>query len=127
MILLSFFSYPVESLMYGQTIANQEYIDIIFLRLGFVLVLNGLISYLSISIEYIPRIIILIGRNTLLIYVVHLTILYGSAWNPGLSLLFEKSFNVWNTIGTALAMISLMVAMIMIINKLKIRNKELVT
>ncbi len=127
LILLSFFSYPVENYFYGKNIADGEYIDVILLRIGFVLLLNALVSYISISIDYIPRIIILIGRNTLLIYIVHLTILYGSAWNPGLSQLFEKSFNVWNTIGGALAMISLMVGMVIVINKLKIRNKQLVT
>ena len=127
LIILSFFSYPVESYFYGKNIADNEYIDVILLRVGFVLMLNALVSYISIRIDYIPRIIILIGRNTLLIYIVHLTILYGSAWNPGLSQLFEKSFNVWNTIGTAVIMISLMVGMVILINKLKIRNKELVT
>jgi hypothetical protein len=69
----------------------------------------------------------LIGRNTLLIYVVHLAILYGSAWNPGLSQLFAKSFGAWKTVATALAMISLMIGMVIVINKLKIRNKQLVT
>jgi hypothetical protein len=122
LIILSFFSYPFENYFYG-----KKYIDVILLRVGIVLLLNALISYISISIDYIPRIIILIGRNTLLIYIVHLIILYGSAWNPGLSQLFEKSFNVWNTIGTVLAMISLMVGMVIVINKLKIKNKELVT
>jgi len=127
LIILSFYSYPVENYFYGKNIADLEYIDVLLLRVGFVFLLNALISYISISIEYIPRIIILIGRNTLLIYIVHLTILYGSAWNPGLSQFFEKSFNVWNTIGTALTMISLMVGMVVVINKLKIRNKQLVT
>jgi len=123
----SFFSYPVEELIYGKYTTNYSLIGTILLRVGFVLMLTALISYISISIEYIPRIIILIGRNTLLIYVIHLIILYGSAWNPGLSQLFEKSFSVWKTIGTVLAMISLMVGMVILIHKLKIRNKQLVT
>lgn len=127
LIILSFLSYPVEKYFYGKNIADLEYIDVILLRVGFVLLLYALVSFISIRIESIPRFIILIGRNTLLIYVVHLMILYGSAWNPGLNQLFEKSFNVWNTIGTALIMISLMTAMVVVINKLKIRNKQLIT
>jgi len=83
--------------------------------------LNAAVSYISIRINNIPRTIILIGRNTLLIYVIHLMILYGSAWNPGLNRLFEKSFDVWNTIGTALAMIISMIMMVLIVNK--INNK----
>lgn len=127
LIVLSFLSYTFENYFYGKNIADNEYIDVILLRVGFVLLLNALISFISLNIDYIPRVIILIGRNTLLIYIVHLIILYGSAWNPGLSHIFEKSFNVWKTIGTALAMISLMVGMVIIINKLKIKNKQLVT
>jgi uncharacterized membrane protein len=127
LICFSFFSYPAEEIIYGELLGNRSLIGTILLRLGFVLTLNAVISFISISIEYIPRIIILIGRNTLLIYVVHLVILYGSAWNPGLNHLFEKSFNVWKTVGTAFAMITLMVGMVLIVNKLKIKNKQLVT
>jgi uncharacterized membrane protein len=101
--------------------------NLMLLRLGFVLILNSVVSIICLRIESIPRIIILIGRNTLLIYVVHLVILYGSAWNPGLSVLFDKAFNVWNTIGSAVLMLGLMTLMVYIIHKLKIKNKEIVT
>jgi len=127
LILLSFLSHPVEEFLYGKEIADSFFVDVILLRVGSVLMLNALISYISLSIDYIPRFVILIGRNTLLIYIVHLMILYGSAWNPGLYQLFAKSFGVWKTIGSALIMITLMTSMVIIINKLKIRNKELVT
>ncbi len=123
----SFFSAPLEELIYGIKLNGSPMIGTILLRIGFVLMLNALVSYISISINHIPRLIILIGRNTLLIYVIHLIILYGSAWSPGLSQHFAKSFSVWKTIGTALIMISLMVGMVMVVNKLKIRNKQLVT
>src|ERR1035438_4161828 len=75
--------------------------NLMILRLGFVLILNSVVSIICLRIESIPRIFILIGRNTLLIYVVHLVILYGSAWNPGLSVLFDKAFDLWNTLGSA--------------------------
>jgi len=101
--------------------------NLMILRLGFVLILNAVVSLISIRIESIPRIIILIGRNTLLIYVVHLVILYGSAWNPGLSVLFDKAFDLWNTIGSAVLMLGLMTLMVYVIHKLKIKNKEIVT
>lgn len=126
-IFCSFFIYPVEEIFYEKLAEEKSGLETIFFRSGFVLVLNALISYISIGISYMPRIIILIGRNTLLIYVVHLAILYGSAWNPGLYNVFAKSFGIWNTIGTALLMILLMVGMVVVVNKLKIRNKQLVT
>ncbi len=101
--------------------------NLILYRLGIVLLLNAAVSIISLKVESIPRILILIGRNTLLIYVVHLTILYGSAWNPGLAAFYDHSFNVWSTIGTAAAMITAMTLMVLIIHQFKIRNKELVT
>jgi uncharacterized membrane protein len=102
-------------------------IGLVSLRVGFVLLLNSAVSYISQKLTSIPRFLVLIGRNTLLIYVVHLIILYGCAWSPGLIILFDKTLNVWNTIGTALLMIITMTLMVMLIHRLKIRNKQLVT
>ncbi len=101
--------------------------NLIFFRIGIVLILNSIVSFISLKIDTIPKILILIGRNTLLIYIVHLCILYGSAWNPGLILLFDRSFTGWETLLSALTMISLMTYMVVLINKYKIRNKQLVT
>ena len=100
---------------------------LISLRVGFVLILNSIISFISLKMNSIPKLLVLIGRNTLLIYVAHLIILYGSAWSPGLIILFDKSLNVWNTIGTALLMIVTMTIMVIVIHRLKIKNKQLVT
>jgi uncharacterized membrane protein YsdA (DUF1294 family) len=101
--------------------------DTIIFRIGFVLIFTGIVSYISQSINSIPRIIILIGRNTLLIYVVHLMIIYGSAWNPGLFTLWGNSVPVYSTIIIALLMITLMTFMVYLLNKLRFRNKQLVT
>lgn len=105
---------------------SYTYNTIIF-RIGFVLILTGIVSYISQSINSIPRIIILIGRNTLLIYVVHLMIIFGSAWNPGLFIIWGNSLPAATTILIALIMITLMTFMVYILNKLKFRNKQLVT
>lgn len=102
-------------------------IALIFLRVGFVLVLNAIVSFISLRVNSIPRLLVLIGRNTLLIYVVHLMILYGSAINPGLILLFDKQFAPWSTILAVLTMITLMTFMVIVIHRLKIRNKEIIT
>jgi hypothetical protein len=101
--------------------------NLTILRLGIVVFITGIVSWISVKVDYIPRIIILIGRNTLLIYIVHLVILYGSAWNPGIILLFNKSFGVWKTVGSALLMLTLMISLVLLLSKLKIKNKQLVT
>ncbi len=117
----------IEILIYGHSGLWTISPNLIFFRLGIVLILNGIVSFISLKVETIPRFIILIGRNTLLIYIVHLVILYGSAWNPGLNILFNKSLDVWNTIGTAFLMICAMTAMVLLLHWFKIKNKQLVT
>jgi hypothetical protein len=100
---------------------------VIVFRVGFVLVLNAIVSLIALKVEKIPQLLILVGRNTLLIYVVHLVILYGSAWNPGINFFWGKAFDEWMSVLAALIMIILMTLMVIGIHKLKIRNKELVT
>lgn len=99
----------------------------IFYRMGFVLLLTAVVSYISLRVNKIPHIIILAGRNTLLIYVVHLIILYGSTWTPGINLLWGYSFTGVQSFVAALLMIILMTVMVQVIHKFKIRNKDLVT
>lgn len=109
-------------------IMNPQVIPVtILFRMGFVLILTSIISYVSLKVEHVPYLIILIGRNTLLIYIVHLIILYGSIWTPGLGVILGPSFSGWQSFFAAIVMIALMTLMVLIIHKFKIRNKELVT
>lgn len=126
-LILSYLGQDVAKLFGISLNRSSSSLLTISFRIGFVLLLNALVSYISINVETIPRIFILVGRNTLLIYVVHLIILYGSAWNIGLNHLWGKSLNSIPTISIALAMILTMTTMVWLINKFKIRNKELVT
>jgi len=100
---------------------------LVVLRLGIVLIVNSIFTFVAAKLESIPRILILLGRNTLLIYVVHLMILYGSTWNPGITLLFKGAFGPWLTIASAFLMIGLMMLLVWLINKFNIKNKALVT
>lgn len=128
LIIISAASIILSEEYFGIPFKNNPYdLGTITFRVGFVLLLNSVVSYISQKIESIPKIIILVGRNTLLIYIVHLIILFGSAWNPGIILLFGSSLNVTYTVAGALAMIILMILMVVLFNKLKFRNKELVT
>ena len=104
-----------------------ESIGLISLRVGFVLLLNSIVSFISLKMTSIPKMFVLIGRNTLLIYIAHLIILYGSAWSPGLILLFDRNLSAWVTVATAFLMIVTMTIMVIMIHRLKIRNKEVIT
>ncbi len=126
-VLLSLAGNFLEILITGQSYLWSVSPNLFFLRTGIVILLNSLISLISLKVETIPRIIILVGRNTLLIYIVHLIILYGSAWSLGVNVLFAGTFGIWKTLGSVILMITLMVGMVELIHKFKVRNKELVT
>ncbi|QQS47039.1 MAG: DUF1624 domain-containing protein [Acidobacteriota bacterium] len=88
-----------------------DWLSLVILRLGMVMMFNALLAVVTASIHSVHPVIIMVGRRTLLIYVVHLVILYGSAWNNGLARYYGKSLDVVQTIGAALLMIGAMVVM----------------
>ena len=126
-IVASFGAENLSGLIYYTAEHNSASISLILLRVGSVLLMCSIVSFISLKADSIPQFIILIGRNTLLIYVVHLVIIYGSAWNPGLYVFFEKSFTAWMTFIVAIIMLGLMTLMVLMVNVFNIRNKQLVT
>lgn len=98
--------------------------NLVIFRIGYVLMLNSIVSYISISIRNIPQLLIHIGRNTLPIYVVHLVILYGSAWTLGFSYFFGHSFSLLSTIACAVIMLLLMVSMVQSFQVVKKKIKQ---
>jgi uncharacterized membrane protein len=126
-IIVSMIMNYIAALNGNAAITNSATTSLIFFRIGFVLVLNAIVSFISLKANSIPKIIILFGRNTLLIYVVHLVILYGSAWNPSLYEWIGRSFNGWQSVISAIVMFALMTLMVLLLNIFKMRNKQLVT
>jgi len=85
--------------------------DLVLLRLGSVLLLMALIALLSAGICSVSPTLLLIGQRTLLIYVAHAVILYGSAWNSGLNQLCDKCLPVWPALLAALLMQAAMIGL----------------
>ncbi len=96
------------------------YPDLILLRLGSVLLLVALLALLSLKIHTVPTIVSLISRRTLLIYVTHLVILYGSPWNSGLDRLCDKCLPVWPAVLAALLMQMAMVGLALVCSQIKL-------
>jgi uncharacterized membrane protein len=67
---------------------------IIFVRLGFVAIVTSGIFFAEHSYKIRPRIPQLIGRESLVIYVLHLIILYGSVMNQGLQEKIHQTLSV---------------------------------
>ncbi|MCX6152442.1 MAG: heparan-alpha-glucosaminide N-acetyltransferase domain-containing protein [Ignavibacteriales bacterium] len=128
-IALSLIGDRLEFLLYKESAFWTTSPNLIFFRLGVVLLLNSLVSYLAIRLETIPSLFIQIGRNTLPVYVIHLVILYGSPWSLGLYNILAKRLDLWTTIAAAILMVSLMIALVQSFQVVKgyYRKKKLVT
>jgi len=103
----------LEDQLYGEKVFWTDNTALIFYRLGFILMLNSFMSYISLRLKRIPDIIAKVGKNTLLVYVVHVIILYGSAWIPGFGMFYSKTLNIPFSI---LAAILLIVAMFWLVS-----------
>ena len=102
----------------GYWIANPS---IPFYRLGAIILLNGVVSFFSQKLNRIPNIIFLAGRHTLLIYTVHLVILYGCVFFPGISSSpIGQSLNSWQSIIAAVVMLYSMAGFVLVIEKIKL-------
>jgi uncharacterized membrane protein len=99
-------------------------IHVIFWRMGWVVLLNSFMSYLALNLKSIPDLIKQVGRHTLLVYVVHVIILYGSAWVPGLNLIFSRNMDIYSALIAAIVMIFSMLLMVIGLEKYKLHRKN---
>ena len=74
---------------------------------------------ISTKVRKLPKLVEVTGTYTLLIYIVHLFILYGSAWNRGIAYYYGQSFSFTESVLSALGLICLMVLLAYIANYLE--------
>jgi len=98
---------------------NQNEIYKFLLRIGVVIALNGIVAWAVRKREHLPEFVKLLGRNTLTIYVAHLIVLFGSAWNPGITKVFGKSLSPLYTITAVILMFVFVSGMIIFKEKFK--------
>jgi uncharacterized membrane protein len=88
-----------------------------FYRLGVVLLLNSVMAIIAIKAINVPDFFRIAGKHTLLIYVAHLIIIYGSAWLPGLLVSLGQTLNSAQAISLAAGMIVTMVSLAVVTEK----------
>jgi len=81
------------------------------LRLGACLLLLAGIAWLSRRLERLPRGVSAMAQETLLVYFVHLCIVYGSIWNPGLRQWAGGAFGPSETAITVVVLLAAMAAL----------------
>ena len=117
-------NYIDERILGGTKEFFTDGFSLVFYRLSIVVFLNGLMSLLSVKLTNIPEIIQNIGKNTLLIYAVHVVILYGSAWIPGFGMFYPRSLDIVGSIFSAVIMLSAMIAMVAMFEYFKANRKR---
>jgi len=98
--------------------------SLVFYRISIVLLLNGIMALLSVKLHTIPELVKNIGKNTLLIYAVHVIILYGSAWIPGFAMFYPKTLDITGSVLAAVLLIILMIGMVALLEFLKLYRKR---
>lgn len=72
----------------------------LWLRLSAVLILFASVCFLVRRIQSLPKVVVILGSETLTVYWMHLVLIYGSAWNAGLTTLFQdRRLSLWSCIG----------------------------
>ncbi|TSA27965.1 MAG: DUF1624 domain-containing protein [Ignavibacteriales bacterium] len=108
-----------EDFLYGENFFWTDNTSLIFYRLGFILMLNSLMSFISLRLKQIPDIITKFGKNTLLVYVIHVVVLYGSAWIPGFGMFYSKTLNIPLSILAAILLIVFMFWFVSLFERMK--------
>lgn len=90
--------------------------NLFFLRLSTVLFLWSFVAFVLQWAQGLPKFISIMGQHTLSIYVVHVIIIYGFAWNKGLYQLWGKSLSLIQVLPIIGALVMLMLAMAYLIH-----------
>ncbi len=106
-----------ESLFYGSSNFLALNLSLSFYRIGVVLMLNGVFLFITLKFKSVPNIVRTFGKHSLIIYVIHLIIIYGSAFVPGLSLRYGKSLEPITVVMIALTLIICMLILSLFIDK----------
>jgi uncharacterized membrane protein len=97
-VLLSGLSDLAAPALSGTPGSLQFSYSIYLLRIGVVVLLSSVVMVATVRIKKLPSIVQLMGKHSLVIYAVHLMIVYGSALSPGLSWYLGKSLSLLQTI-----------------------------
>lgn len=83
----------------------------VMLRIGASLILLAAIAHLSRRLAGLPHVFGAVAQESLLIYFVHLCLVYGSVWNLGLAQVYGSALNPVQTILCVLFVVGSMVAL----------------
>ncbi len=100
------------------------YNNFLFYHLGNTLIVCGIISFIANTVK-IPVLLAKIGQKTMMIYVVHVFIIYGTWFNPGLMCYYKYSFEPWLSILSVVLLIVFFITIVNYIDALKAGLKDI--
>ncbi|PKL84481.1 MAG: hypothetical protein CVV22_12725 [Ignavibacteriae bacterium HGW-Ignavibacteriae-1] len=108
-LILHFGSGGILDLLFNLTgDMNLKYLlynNYLFYHLGNTLIICGVISFIANTVK-IPKLLAKTGQKTMMIYVVHIFIIYGTALNNGFMHYYKYSFVPWQSILAAVLLIA---------------------
>ncbi|HEX5109139.1 MAG TPA: heparan-alpha-glucosaminide N-acetyltransferase domain-containing protein [Vicinamibacterales bacterium] len=96
--------------LYGQISSNFVPPEVL-VRAGTCLLIVGVIAHGSRRLSHLPHIFGAVAQETLLIYFVHLCIVYGSIWSPGLFQLYGATLSPIRVLAIVVALLAAMTAL----------------
>ena len=78
--------------------------NLFFLRAGLVLLVVALIAHVTRFVSAGDRVVRSLAQETLLVYVVHVCLVYGSPWNPGLRQMYGPTLGLAPALGGVAAL-----------------------
>jgi fucose 4-O-acetylase-like acetyltransferase len=100
------------------------YNNFLFYHLGNTLIVCGVISFIANTVK-IPVLLAKAGQKTMMIYVVHVFIIYGTWLNHGLIYYYKYSFEPWLSILSAVLLIIFFLVIVNYIDTWKAELKKL--
>jgi uncharacterized membrane protein len=89
------------------------------LRAGSCLLVLGMLAHATRNIARLPRVFSAVAQESLLVYFVHLCVVYGSVWNVGLYRFYGETLSPAASVLTAVAVVVPMIALAWLWNGLK--------
>jgi len=110
---------PVSRHIYGLEAFWPTTPHLFIARTGFVIAALGVATYLERLLPISPRTVQSLAEESLLVYFVHVIILYGSRWNPGLKPHFGGTMGFAHAYILVIALVSVMITMAFYWNRAK--------
>ncbi len=124
LLIISVFLKDFEYSALKGTVIEGLNMYLVIYRIAVVLLLSGILAFISLNLVNPPLPLKILGRYSLEIYVIHLMLVYGTVLMPGLNYFWEKSFSGLTSFIAAVLMIILMLITMTFYNRLKIQRSK---